>query len=234
MKLSSSLALLIMSASAASAFPVSIYSENFSTQPLNTVFTNAAPWWSNGWGGGAVTTQALAEGPNGLVAMTRQQASPYNGVLRGPTVFTNVPTTGLNPADITISVWAKATNSGGGSLGTLGFTILSFAQEGGVIGNGYKALALTTDWAQYTFTAAELITAPDRTEPLIDWDTTVRIQPFMQVRGGIESPLPDGNVLTWQIADISITAVPEPRTFAAFAGLVVLAGVALRRRRQAV
>lgn len=214
-----------------------LYESNFSGLALDTPLVKADNWWSNGWGS-TVDTRITESGPGGTLAVTRTTTgNVYGGVLRAFTEgFAEPLPTGASNMDVTVSLWVKGTSTD--TFGPMGFTLIGFTN--GTEGfdkagqSSYFSIPVTSEWMQHSFTLDDMVVTPGREDALLDITTVDALQVFPHFRADIETgwPIGDENA-EWSVSmtGLSITAVPEPSTYAAIIGLFMLGFAIMRRRR---
>jgi hypothetical protein len=224
--------ILGMFAAATAAHGNLLYGSNFDSLPKDTNLTNASDWWSNGWGS-TVATQINASGPGGEWAVTRTTTSAtYGGVLRAfVTPFENPLPGGATNADVTVDLWLKGTSTG--AFGPIGFTIIGAVGGSVVAQSSYMSLPVTADWTQHSFTLADMTITPGRSDALLDITTVDSLQMFPMFRMDHEAGWVTGAGAEWSVSmtNLTVTAVPEPSTYAAITGLLMLGMAIIRRRR---
>lgn len=204
-----------------------IFADDFSTLDLDRVFTNQDRWWGPNWNAGdIVQTRALANGPDGKVAVTRTTqvlaGRFYGGGLRGPTVPFSLPSTASGDiplSDVTMSFWVRGTSSAG--RGPLGVAVFSKDSTGANTGAAYYLLPIVpAQWTQVTVSFADMAAGAPNIAPA---DTAFnfsspQLQVFFFMRTDYEDGWPfqedENHTYSVSVADIRIEATisgePEP------------------------
>jgi hypothetical protein len=202
-----------------------LFSEDFADEPLNQVFDRPNDWWAPNWMAAAqdVVSFADADGPDGLVAVTRALTANltleepyYGGGLRGPVVpIPQIDESAVDPAEVKISFWAKGQSNG--DIGTVGFSIIGFAQnEDGstaVASAAYVKQQLTDEWAQYTISLDQMeagIPGHGTEGSALDLGS-VSFQVFAWMRADQETgwPVNEGDSHSFSLAHITVTISGE-------------------------
>lgn len=207
---------LVLGSLSAHAETLTIYSEDFSTYPLDTVLTNQSPWWTPNWNGGDVVQGTVSlNGPGGVRAFTRSTqviaGRFYGGGIRGDMREFEIPgNASSDPADITLRLWIKGTSSQ--SRGPVGISVISKDEAGANTGAVYYKLPIVpADWTEISLTFAEMQDGiPNVEEGGFDFSSP-RLQVFLWMRTDFEDGWPfqedENHTYSVSIADVRIETV---------------------------
>ncbi len=205
-----------LAALSASAETHTIYSEDYSTYELDTVFTNQSPWWAPNWNGGDIVQSSVStDGPDGARAFTRATqvfaGRFYGGGIRGDIRAYDIPAgVSDDPADITLRLWMKGTSSQ--SRGPVGLSVISKDEAGANTGAVYYKLPIVpADWTEIAVSFADMQAGiPNVEEGDFDFSSP-GLQVFIWMRTDYEDGWPfqedEEHTYSVSIADVRIESV---------------------------
>lgn len=216
---------------------ITIVDEDFSGLPLGEELSNAS-WWGPSWNSGDVAyTIANADGPEGVVAVTKTTevyaGRFYGGGLRDQIKsMPDLSGTDVTPADIQISFWVKGTSTE--NRGQVGFSILSFDTTGESAvetGAGYYNVPIAPEaWTQVSFTMADMRAGiPGHKTDGTAFDlSSDSYQVFFWTRNEFETGWPtqenEGHIWSFSIAELSVVADVEGTLDPTYGGYPVVDG----------
>lgn len=214
------LSIALATAAASSHAQVIIYEDDFSGLPVGEALTNQT-WWGPNWNSGdLVTTTVNADGPDGGLAVTRRHevfaGRFYGGGLRDTLKPAPALPESITAEDVTVSFSIKGSSTG--SVGSVGFSVLSFTTTAGAnTATGafyYNIPFVPGEWTRYSVKMSEGtnvgIPGHGSINTAFDFNGLERIQIFVWTRNefepGWEIAENESHVWSFSLADISIVA----------------------------
>jgi hypothetical protein len=143
---------------------VVIVDEDFSSLPVGEELGRSS-WWGPSWNGGDVAYSTVnADGPDGVLAITKTTevfaGRFYGGGLRDqPKPMPDFGGATVTPADVQISFWLKGESTQ--ERGQIGFSIVSFDTDGETNTETgaayYKVPIAPAEWTEISFTMADML-----------------------------------------------------------------------------